>query len=275
MVAFRWISYAIVVLGCVAFTLVTDRALGDEPRTIRVLSFNIHHAEGIDGRLDVARIAAVIRAASPDIVALQEVDRRATRTGGVDQAEELARRTGMQVVFGPNIKLPGGDYGNAVLSRWRIVESKNHPLPRLDDGEQRGVLDVRIELPDDGPTVRLLATHFDHRRDDAERLASVDFIEQLIEATPDEPTILAGDLNATPESEVLQRVARSWLIPSSSSPTRTSPSTEPRRQIDYVLPRPADRWHVRQIEVLDEATASDHRPIQAVLELSDEEKSHE
>lgn len=63
---------------------------------LRVLTYNIHHGEGTDGVLDLERIAGVIKGASPDLVALQEVDVGAERTGGVDQAGELGRLTGMQ-----------------------------------------------------------------------------------------------------------------------------------------------------------------------------------
>src|SRR5690606_4366306 len=103
-----------------------------EPLRLRVLSYNIHHAEGVDGKLDLERIAEVIRAAKPDLVALQEVDRNARRTGSVDQPAELARLTEMQVVFGSNIELQGGHYGNAVLSRFPIASERNHLLPNVD-----------------------------------------------------------------------------------------------------------------------------------------------
>ncbi|MEX2025646.1 MAG: endonuclease/exonuclease/phosphatase family protein, partial [Pirellulaceae bacterium] len=61
---------------------------------LRVLTYNIHHGEGIDGKLDLPRIARVIESVDPDLVALQEVDRRVERTGSVDQPAELARLTG-------------------------------------------------------------------------------------------------------------------------------------------------------------------------------------
>src|SRR5690606_2840765 len=71
-----------------------------EEQKITVLTYNIHHGEGMDGKLDLERIANVIRSVNPDLVALQEVDRKTQRSAGVDQAEELARLTGMRHVFG-------------------------------------------------------------------------------------------------------------------------------------------------------------------------------
>src|SRR5688500_2206377 len=94
----------------------TFAALGGQPaakpagKTLRVLSYNIHHAEGTDGKLDVARIAGVIKAAGPDLVAVQEVDRNTTRTNKVDQAAELARLTGLHGEFARAIDLQGGQY---------------------------------------------------------------------------------------------------------------------------------------------------------------------
>ncbi|MGK0353208.1 MAG: endonuclease/exonuclease/phosphatase family metal-dependent hydrolase, partial [Planctomycetota bacterium] len=60
------------------------------------MTWNIHHARGLDGEVDIDRIAAEIRAAAPDLVALQEVDRGVRRTGGLDIPAALAERTGMQ-----------------------------------------------------------------------------------------------------------------------------------------------------------------------------------
>ena len=235
----------------------------NDAAVLRVLCYNIHHGEGIDGRLDLARIAQVIKTEKPDVVALQEVDRLVARTGNVDQPAELAKLTGMEVVFGPNIELQGGRYGNAVLSRLPIVSHENHLLPCLDEGEQRGVLDVVVETA--SGNVRLLATHLDHRRDDAERLASVTAIHELIAADLQQPVLLAGDLNAPFGGEVLDRFRADWTV-ANSDPLPTVPVGEPRSQIDFVLFRPASTWRTAEARVLDEAVASDHRAILVVVE---------
>ena len=76
-----------------------------DPLTLRILSYNIHHGQGTDGIFDLERLARVISSVEPDLVALQEVDRATTRSGGVDQAAELARLTGMEAAFGKTIHL--------------------------------------------------------------------------------------------------------------------------------------------------------------------------
>lgn len=234
--------------------------------TLRVLSYNIHHGEGVDGRLDLPRIARTILAADPDLVALQEVDRVTTRTERVDQPAKLAELTKRQVVFGANLPLQGGHYGNAVLSRLPIARWQNHLLPSFGGGEQRGVLSVELMLPDGHGQLLLLASHFDFRRDHAERLASVEAISKLAESQPRLPALLAGDLNAEPSSVAMQALARHWVIANREA-RPTSPVERPTRQIDYVWYRPAGRWRVVECRVLDEKLASDHRPILAVLEL--------
>lgn len=237
-----------------------------EPLRIRVLSYNIHHAEGVDRKLDVERIAGVIRSVAPDIVALQEVDTKVKRTESVDQAAELARLTKMDVVFGANIPLQGGHYGNAVLSRFPITRHKNHLLPNIDKGEQRGVIEAEIKLPESKQPLLFLATHFDFRPDERERLASAAAINELVAKHPDQPALMAGDLNAPPASKTLQRLESMWT-PANDKPMATVPVKEPKTQIDYILFRPQSRWKVIEVKVLDEAIASDHRAIFAVLEL--------
>lgn len=237
-----------------------------KPTTLRVMTYNVHHGEGTDGKLDLARIARVITEAKPDIVALQEVDRKVERTGRVDQPAELGRLTDMEVVFGGNIELQGGQYGNAVLSRLPIVRHKNHLLPVVDRSEQRGVLEVELNAADG--RVTFMATHLDHRRPDAERLASAKAINELI-GKQSLPAILAGDLNAVPESAVLAEIVKQWTN-TAREPMPTIPVTRPERQIDYVLVRPAQRWRVSEARVLDEAVASDHRAVVVVVELRGE-----
>ena len=240
-------------------------AYAADPIRLRVLSYNIHHAEGVDRKLDVERIADIIQAAKPDVVALQEVDRTVKRTGSVDQPAELARLTKMGVVFGGNIDLQGGHYGNAVLARFPIVRHQNHLLPSFDDGEQRGVIEAEITLPGAGPSLRLFATHLDYRADERERLASAEQINALAAKHPDQPALLAGDLNATPDSKTLEQFAKRWER-ANEKPLATVPVGRPDKQIDYILYRPRNRWKVVDVKVLDEAVASDHRAILAELE---------
>jgi endonuclease/exonuclease/phosphatase family metal-dependent hydrolase len=255
-------------LVCSFFTLLFLYAPGysQENLRLRVLSYNIHHAEGVDGRLDVERIAEVIRSAEPDIVALQEVDQSVRRSGNVDQPAELAKLTGMEVAFGANITLQSGHYGNAILSRYPLAAQENHLLPNLNEGEQRGVLLAQIQHPRLGQPLLVLATHFDHRADPSERVASADAVNRLVEKYANTPALLIGDLNATMESETLQRLLANWKSANPENPLPTIPVANPQRQIDFILYRPEGRWKVIDVRVIEESQASDHRPIVATLE---------
>lgn len=235
-------------------------------QTVRVLSYNIHHAEGMDGKIDLPRVAGVIRSVDPDVVALQEVDIRTQRSGGVDQLLELARLTGLQPVFGQTISHQGGIYGNAILARRPVAGFSNHPLAGR---EPRGVIDALL-APPPGVTgqaaFHFLATHLDLNEPD--RLAAAARIEQIVNSWPEaSPAILAGDMNAVPGSQPIAALSRVWASVTGAAPLLTSPAGSPKRQIDYIFFRPAARWRMVEARVLDQAVASDHRPLFAVLEL--------
>jgi endonuclease/exonuclease/phosphatase family metal-dependent hydrolase len=251
-----WLLGSLVVLGGPAV------GRGQLPDVLRVVTYNIHHGEGVDGKIDLPRVAAVIASAEPDVVAVQEVDQGAARTARVDQPAELARLTGLKCIFARNIDYDGGGYGTAVLTRLPVKGVEQHRLPSHYDGEQRGVQVVELGAGDE--TVVFFATHLDYRADDGERLDSVRKIAALAADNGDRPMLLAGDLNAAPDSRAMARFGVDWRR-ANDEPRATYPAAAPTKQIDYVLFRPAVRWHVVEVRVLDEATASDHRPLLAVL----------
>lgn len=237
----------------------------DQNLRLRILSYNIHHAEGVDGKLDVPRIAQVILSVDPDLVALQEVDKNTIRTGKVNQDIELSRLTKMNSVFGSNITFQGGQYGNAILSKFPIIKNKNFLLPNVDSGEQRGLLQSQIQISNK-ENVLFFSTHLDHRRSDTERLASAKAINQIISLDNKSPAILAGDFNDVPDSPTLKELGKVWLR-TNKKILRTIPASKPSRQIDYIFVQPKERWKIIESQILDEDTASDHRAIFSIIEL--------
>lgn len=270
---FESVKNSVLCILCLTFyvALSLPRTEAAEPIRLRVLSYNIHHAEGVDQKLDLQRIARVILSVKPDVVALQEVDIQVKRTGSVDQSSELARLTNMHVVFGANIELQGGHYGNAVLSRFPIIHHKNHLLPNFNSGEQRGVVVAGIKITNQTAPLLLLATHLDHRRDDRGRIASAKIINKLINQQPQQPALLAADLNDVRGSKTLRELETMWKH-TADKHLATFPVSEPQRQIDFILCRPDKCWKVLEVSALDEAIASDHRAVFAQLEFLPDDK---
>jgi len=231
--------------------------------TLRVLCYNIHHGEGTDGKVDLPRLARVIRSADPDLIALQEVDNRTKRTRGVDQTEELARLTGLHGRFGKAIDYEGGEYGQAVLSRFTPADATVHTLPGIPAREQRIAFEVRVKVA--GQDLSFVTTHL-HHLESALREQQAAKLNELF-ADADRPIVLAGDLNATPESKPVANLASKWTLAISDPGLLTYPSVKPTKQIDYILFRPGGRFRVVEAQVIDEPIASDHRPVLAVLEL--------
>lgn len=231
-------------------------ATADAP--LRILTFNIHHGEGMDGRLDLERIAAVIRESRADIVGLQEVDRGVERTARRDIVKELADLTGLHYAFGKNIDLQGGDYGNALLSRFAIVSEGNRPLEPVGGGEQRGVLQTVLDVQ--GRRLLVLVTHLDHRADSAQRPRSAEEIKAMIAAWGDGPLVLMGDFNDGPDSrahQTLTTVAADAWEQVGTGDGFTIPVSSPRRRIDWILLRGLDPVEGTVIQT----DASDHLPL--------------
>jgi len=229
---------------------------------IRVLAYNIKHGEGMDAQVDLERAARVIRSLNPDLVTLQEIDNQTTRTDGIDQAQRLGELTGMHAAFGDFMEYRGGHYGMALLSRYPLVDVTNHRLP--DGEEPRSALAARVNVGDRKQEIIFVGIHLYRTAD--ERLAQA---RRLVEVFDDvtTPVILAGDFNSTPDSDVLNLLRQSWHVPMKGDDHFTFPSVDPRREIDFIMYRPAERFELVEYRVIDEPLASDHRPVLMVLEM--------
>ena len=236
------------------------------PVQLTVMTYNIHHAEGMDKKLDLARIAEVIRRCEADLVALQEVDGGTKRTNRVMQAQELARLTKMRHVYGPAMDFDGGKYGNAILSRFEIMDSRVVPLPYTagERREPRSAVAALVRLPG-GRDVTFISTHFDHTKDSPDRIRQAAEVNRQLGDVP-QPALLAGDFNCEPESEPMAEIARKWTMVSDDN-TPTCPADKPHLRIDHVLVKPDGKWRVVEAKVTDEPVASDHRPVVVKLRL--------
>lgn len=230
--------------------------------TLRILVYNTHHGEGTDGVLDLERIGRLINEMAPDLVALQEVDRLVERTGFVDQPAEYGALTGMEHIFGGFMEYQGGHYGMAILSKLPVLDWTNQRLP--PGTEPRTALTAKVQLPGSGREFVFSGIHFYNTEE--ERLAQAETLMGVLAAETG-LVILAGDFNSAPDSPVMERLGTQWSIIPKEGPSFTYPSHDPEREIDFVLVRPKTGFRVLEHRVLNETTASDHRPIFLVLEI--------
>lgn len=237
--------------------------MSQDSSKLRIMTYNIHHGEGTDGKLDLPRIAKIIRQQDCDLVALQEVDRNTRRTQQIDQLEELAKLTNMRPYYGPAIDFEGGQYGNGVLSRLPVTFSKTIPLPSSEKREKRVAIELMV-APDRRPPFVFVCTHLDHTHDPADRIAQMKKIHELFGNGPSQ-AILAGDFNAIYEAPEFEPIRAKWVDADSKNMSPTIPVSKPDRKIDFVLLERNCPWVVENVEVLPERVASDHLPVVATL----------
>jgi endonuclease/exonuclease/phosphatase family metal-dependent hydrolase len=234
---------------------------------LSVLSYNIRHGVGMDDALDLRRTARVIESLAPDIVALQEVDQRVTRSGGVAQADSLASLLGMRSAFGAFMPYQGGEYGLAILSRHPVV--RTHALRLPDGNEARVALLVDVQLPQ-GPVVTVVNVHFDWVDDDTYRYAQAESLARVLD-TLSTPYVLLGDFNDRPGSRTLSLfTSRAQEAGKPIDAHFAFPSDTPTKEIDFIFASPRARWTTAGARVIAERVASDHRPVHAMLTLTAE-----
>ncbi len=247
---------------------------------IRIMTYNIHRWAGADQRLDIERLAWVIRAAGADVVALNEVLHPVT-TGPVVSMplEELARCLGLTYAFGPSGWIdygPGwhGVVGNALLSRYPLADVTNRWLPRRTATKQRSLLGAAV-AGGQGARLEVYVTHLDHAWEGT-RLRQIEGALAIIGETG-KPHFIVGDFN-TPGfvglrsrrllPPVLRRLRRAGyqdaFFAVGIGNGHTFPASAPLVRFDFLfLP---NRWAggLRSAATVDHSTishASDHRPV--------------
>jgi endonuclease/exonuclease/phosphatase family metal-dependent hydrolase len=238
----------------------------DSSRIVRVLSFNILHGATTRGDFDLDRISAVISSANPDFVALQEVDFKTNRARKYDLATELGYRTNLIPLFGRAMEYDDGEYGEGILSKHTFISTRNIALPYSTGNEPRAALEV-ISMIASKDTIAFIGTHLDHLKDEKDRVSQAIKINKVFSRNKF-PSILAGDLNATPDSRTIKILEEIW-VPSYDKENIqfTFPSNNPGKKIDYVMFYPADRWEVLETRVIQDSIASDHCAYLVVLQL--------
>lgn len=240
----------------------------DSTKIVKILSFNILHGKTMKGDFNLDVIAKVIIDANPDFVALQEVDYKTNRAKKYDLVTELGWRAKMAPIYARAMPYDGGEYGEGVLSKHTFLSTRNIPLPHLPDDEPRAALEITTVLPSKD-TISFIGTHLDHLKVDTNKIMQAKEINKVF-SNNKYPTILAGDLNAEPNSNTMNILESYWTASyDKTNPQSTFSSENPTQKIDYVLFYPKHKWKVLETKVICDTIASDHCAYLVTLQLLD------
>ena len=229
--------------------------------TLKLMSYNIKNANGMDNVCNFQRIANVINNTSPDVVAIQEVDSMTNRSGQKYVLGEIAERTQMHGYFAPAIDYDGGKYGIGLLTKQVPLRLQTFPLP----GREEARTLILAEFAD----YIYCCTHMSLTEED--RMKSLELVKAFTSSST-KPLFLAGDMNAEPESGFIKKLQKDFQILSNPK-QHTFPAPDPKETIDYIatLKQNAKGFAVISAKVINEPMASDHRPI--LVELRTAEKA--
>lgn len=233
---------------------------------LRVASYNIHKAVGVDRRRDPERIIAVLREVDADVIALQEADLRLGERASV-LPKALLDDTPWRVVLVAKRPRSIGWHGNAILVRRDMTIESGEALD-LPTIEPRGAACAVVRH--EGARFRIIGTHLDlsglRRR--AQVRALLKFVS---ECEGDCPTVIAGDFNQWGRSTGAMREfeqggsGKGWTL---ITPGASFPSRKPVARLDRLVA--SGHFNVvasgAQHTALS-AIASDHLPVVATLDL--------
>lgn len=245
--------FALVSLWVSVASLAIGQNQPGKPWQVRVMSYNVQHCAGVKMDINYDRTADIIWRQQPDVVALQELDSVTSRSEGLNQLDELAKRTLYYPTFAGAIDYAGGKYGVGILTHERPLSTRRIPLP----GKEPRVLLV-VELKN----YVMACAHLDLKEEN--RFLSIPIIVNEAKRWQ-KPFIIAGDWNDTPGSKMMKELGKFFTVNSGNKPT--FPADKPKDCIDYIASFNSYPAVGLESKVLDEPTASDHRPLMTTLRL--------
>jgi endonuclease/exonuclease/phosphatase family metal-dependent hydrolase len=228
--------------------------------TLRLCSYNIHCGIGRDRRFSEKRILDVLREVDADVIALQEVESRAS---GVDMLELLAKELGFHAIFGSTLLRPDGHYGNGLLARCRCIVRSELVDLSWRRREPRGAISADLDFGE-GRVLKVVATHLGLRP--AERRQQVERLLGLFTWHEQERAVLMGDVNewflwGRPLRKLHEYFDRTRAV-------ATFPSRRPVLALDRLWTHPGSILLGLQAHSTPlSRVASDHLPLVANIEL--------
>lgn len=245
---------------------------------LRVITYNIHRAIGVDRRFRIDRIARILEHHDADVALLQEVDSGAPRSSELDLARELADMVDYPYyAVGHNVDLRKGRYGNATLSRYPIMRERNIDLT-IDSRKRRGCqhTTIQIERPG-GHTRRLDVFNLHLGLSGSERTRQLGLLvrsHEFAALDPSHTCLVGGDFNDWMGSlppiftEILGFDSATDRDDANQRPVRTYPSFSPTGGLDKIFFRGRLRLTTTRVCRLPVSKiASDHLPVIADFEL--------
>ena len=240
----------IVILLCIA----ASAAACSSEKEIRLMSYNVNNCFGMDSTLNRQRIADIIMAENPDVVALQQLDSMTARFPAYTLGE-LAAATLMNAVYGPSGQVEGGKTGVGILSKEKPVSTRIVQLPGGGEGSVMLIAEFK----------KFCFASATMSRSQGDQIASVAIIKEAA-ANAGKPFFFGGSLNARYGSQTVSSLARDFTALTNIS-ARTYPADQPISLVDYLFMYNHNLrdFTIDNVAVLNEPVASDHRPVVAKL----------
>lgn len=242
---------------------ITALSAQNKADTLKLMTYNLRFGE----LASMQQIGEYIASENPDIVAIQECDwatkrSRAPHQNGVKFVNELAYHTGLFGIYGKSINYAGGYYGIGLLSKYPILSYERVLLPNDGRTEQRSMLVADIELPD-GEVITFVNTHLEVKTAKM-RIEQVKFIEKYLKGRKNQ-LFLAGDMNATPDSEEMGMLRENWA--DLTNRVFTYHTSKPEIKIDYIYSKPSKNVELVNTMVKEDVKLSDHFPVISTIVL--------
>jgi endonuclease/exonuclease/phosphatase family metal-dependent hydrolase len=230
-------------------------------RLLRVGTYNVHGHKGTDGKIIAERTFEVVRRLHADCVALQEFVNAPAPTGE-SLLEHWARTLGMHGAYAAAFERGGEEFGNALLTRWPIVEQHAHDVS-LRGYRRRVILEVLVS--GDGVTLQMMSLHLGVSP--RERALQAQRLFELCSATRADFHLLLGDFNEWSRFSAVSRRLRAHFDVTRQLPT--FPSRGPVVGLDRVWVHPRGVLRETRVEASPAARlASDHLPLVATIDCS-------